>query len=259
MSKKASSPPPKKPTTNPPASRREQLRARQAEQARSETVRRWAMLGAFTLAAVLIVALVVWGITRTNQRSTSDSPNASGNSYAISVGQPDAAVTVAIYQDFMCPYCGQFERANRDDIEELVDDGTAQVQLHLMNFLDPQSQGTNYSTRAASALLAVADAEPEHVLAFNAALYDNQPTEGSTGLSDSQLADLARQVGVSEAVYSTFPQAANTERVNQSNQAALDDGISSTPTIRINGDDLPSQQIFTRGALKSAVRQAAGR
>ncbi|WP_341728156.1 DsbA family protein [Brooklawnia sp.] len=256
MSKKTNSSAPK-PSSGSPTSRRETLRTQQALEARNNRVRGWVMFGTLGVALVLIVGLVTWGITQATKPAPT-APKAVVGDYSLAIGQADAPVTIAIYQDFMCPYCGQFERTNRDDIETLVADGTAKVELHLMNFLDPQSQGTNYSTRAASALIAVASAQPEHALAFNAALYDNQPAEGSTGLDDSQLADLAREAGVSEAVYSTFPEIANADRVDRSNQAALDAGITSTPTIKINGTDFASSQIFTPGALKSAVETAAG-
>src|SRR5262249_19088729 len=97
---------------------------------------------------------------------------------AIAVGQMSAPVKLEIYLDYMCPYCGRFENANSADIAGLVKAGTIRLELHPLAFLDRMSSGTRYSTRAASAVAAVADRAPDSLLAFSAALYSAQPAEG---------------------------------------------------------------------------------
>jgi protein-disulfide isomerase len=248
--------------SKPPAggtSRREQLRQQQAQAAREHKIRTWTTIGIAGVVLALIVGAVIWSITNSSTGTPSTaSRDVATQDYALVIGEQDAPVTISIYQDYMCPYCGPFERANRDDLEALVADGTAKVELHLMNFLDPQSQGTNFSTRSANALVTVANAEPEYAMAFNAAIYDNQPGEGTSGLSDDELVALARGVGVSDAVSATFADLANADFVNGSNAAAYAAGIKSTPTVKINGEDFTGSQIFTAGALRSAVENAAG-
>ncbi len=241
------------------ASRREQLRAQQAKAAREKKIRTWVTAGIVAVVAIALVGAAAWGIVRATRQQAPVAEGAATADYALTVGEADAPVTVDIYQDYMCPYCGQFERANRDDLEALVADGTAKVNFHLMNFLDSTSQGSRYSTRAANALVTVAKAEPEHVMALNAALYDNQPSEGTRGLTDDQIADLARQAGVSETVVATFADQTNAGFVNESNNAAGAAGVDSTPTIKINGQDFAGQQIYATGALRSAVEDAAGK
>ncbi|GAA2184071.1 thioredoxin domain-containing protein [Brooklawnia cerclae] len=244
------------------ANRREQLRQQQAQAAREKKARTVVTFSVLGVALAVIVGVVVWGIASATRNSSTSQAQASGaatEDYSLVIGEQDAPVTVAIYQDFMCPYCGQFERTNRDDLEALVADGTTKVEFHLMNFLDSSSQGTNYSTRAANALVTVAKSEPEHVMALNAALYDNQPDEGTSGLSDTEIADLASEAGVSDAVISTFADLSNADFVDGSNDAAAADGVTSTPTIKINGEEFSGSQIYTAGMLKSAVEDAAGR
>ena len=241
------------------ANRREQLRAQQAKAEREKKIRTWVTTGIVAVVAVVLVGAAVWGIVSATRQQPPVAEGAATTEYALTIGEDDAPVTIDIFQDFMCPYCGQFERANRDDLESMVADGSAKVSFHMMNFLDSASQGARYSTRSANALVTVAKAEPEHVMAFNAALYDNQPAEGTRGLTDDQIADLARQAGVSEAVVATFTDQANADFVTRSNNAAGAAGVTSTPTIRINGQDFSGQQIYTAGALRSAVEDAAGR
>ncbi|MDQ7993123.1 MAG: DsbA family protein, partial [Propionicimonas sp.] len=219
--------------------RREQLQQQREQEAKERKVRNLVTYGILGVALLAIVGVIVAVVLSSRNAPVAEGGGAATGNYTLVVGEADAPVTISIYQDYMCPYCGMFERTNRDDLETMVADGTAKVEFHLMNFLDPQSQGTNFSSRAANALVTVAKAEPEHVMAFNAALYDNQPEEATAGLSDAEIANLARQAGVSNDVVATFASISNQDFVDQSNAAAFSAGVQSTPTIKINGETWP--------------------
>src|SRR5690606_13330553 len=64
---------------------------------------------------------------------------------------------------------------------------------------DNLSQGTQFSSRAASALYCVAENAPEAALPFQENIFRNQPGQGSSGLTDEQLITLAEQVGADAA------------------------------------------------------------
>jgi protein-disulfide isomerase len=251
----------KKPQNNQPAAgtRREQLQRQREQQAKESRVRNIVTFSILGVAVLAIVGVIVAVVLSSRNTPQAEGGGADSGNYTIVVGQDGAPVTVSIFQDFICPYCGDFERTNRDDLEAMVEDGTAKIEFHLMNFLD--GGGRTYSTRAANALVEVAKAEPEHVMAFNAALYDNQPEETGMGLSDAEIADLARQSGVSNEVVATFAQARYSDWVNNSNLAAYNAGVRSTPTVKINGNAWPGgdnlQPMFQAGALRAAVDEAA--
>ena len=109
----------------------------------------------------LLTAIVVVAINssqKANRDSNLDGPlvnpatmSAGGT---IPVGEADAPVTLEIFLDYMCPSCKQFENANSAQLSQWIEDGAVRVELHPMNFLDSQSQGTMYSTRAANAVAA---------------------------------------------------------------------------------------------------------
>ncbi|MGN8049525.1 DsbA family protein [Curtobacterium sp. 22159] len=97
------------------------------------------------------------------------------------------AVRITMYVDYLCPVCGQFEAANGEYIESLVDSGAATVDIHPVAILSNRSQGTKYSLRAANAAACVADNSPDQFFAVNQALFAKQPDENTAGLTDAQL------------------------------------------------------------------------
>ena len=176
---------------------------------------------------------------------------------AISVGNANAPVRLEVYLDYMCPFCGRFERANGAELGQLVADGTVQLHLYPLSFLDRSSSGTKYSTRAANAIATVADRAPDKVLTFNQALYAGQPAEGSSGLSDDQIASLAANSGVPPEVISLFHERIFEPWVSESTNAVFRTGISGTPTVKINGAVFKGD-LYTNGPLTQAIMAAKG-
>lgn len=180
-------------------------------------------------------------------------------------------VVVDVYLDFMCPYCAQFEESNEPELAALRASGDVTVVYHATSILDRLSQGTEFSTRAAVAAAVVADEAPEQFLDFNAALFANQPAENSEGLSDEEIAQIARDAGVPDEVVSRFTAADGDEewRVFAPYVASLTDnagttlrsaggsGEFTTPAIVIDG---ARWEIDWRqpGALVEALTNAKG-
>jgi protein-disulfide isomerase len=176
---------------------------------------------------------------------------------AISVGSASAPVKLEVYLDYMCPFCGRFERANGVELDRLVADGTVQLHLYPLSFLDRASSGTRYSTRAANAIATVADRAPDKVLSFNEALYADQPAEGSTGLSDDEIAALAVGSGVAPEVVSLFHERIFEPWVAKFTDEAFRSGVSGTPTVKVNGVVFKGD-LYAVGPLTQAVMAAKG-
>jgi protein-disulfide isomerase len=244
-------------TTSTKATQRELLKELRAKEAREKKVRNGITIGVIAVVALALVAGLIWLIPVLAAKN-SKTPAAGSDPYAITIGSASAPVTIDIYQDYMCPYCGQFERAQTADLKVLTDSGTAKVVFHVMAFLDDSSSGTKYSTRAANAFVVVAQKEPDKALAFNSALFVNQPSEGSTGLSDAEIATRAKSVGVSDAVASSLASLSQADFVKSSNDAAFAAGVQSTPTVKINGTAF-TRNLYSAGSLRAAAEKAAGK
>jgi protein-disulfide isomerase len=231
-----------------------------AERRKRNRTRLLMAVGLITIVG-LLVAIVVVAIlsSRTTTTSNADgplvTPASATDDGAIAVGEADAPVTVAVYLDYMCPYCGQFEKANGGELDRLIEEGTVRVELHPMSFLDKASGGTRFSTRAANAVATVAHRAPDKVLAVNRALFDRQPAEGSKGLTDAQIAEIATGAGVPQDVVTSFSALTFEPWVVEATQKAFKAGVSNTPTVKINGEDFAGD-LYTVGPLTQAIESA---
>lgn len=252
--------------TTPPTGR-DALRQRQ--QAAATTDRRVsiairsAWIAGLAVAALLI-GVTTWSIVGARSGNTAGvvaadglvTPASASDSGAIVIGKPEAKVTVTVFLDFMCPYCGQFDRVNGTALAAAVSDGTAKLELHPMSFLDDLSSGTRYSTRAANAFAAVANHDTAAALAFSQLLFAQQPAENSAGLTDATLADLASQAGAPVDVVASFSKQAYQPWVAKITKQAFDSGITGTPTVKINGQVFTGD-LYTAGPLAEAIKAAA--
>jgi Protein-disulfide isomerase len=107
-------------------------------------------------------------------------------------------VSIVTYVDYLCPYCGEFERTNADQIGKLVDSGAATIEIHPLPFLASHSAGTKYSLRATNAAACVANYEPDSFWAFNKELFEHQPSEEGPGLTDAQIKGYVKSSGVKQ-------------------------------------------------------------
>ncbi|MDR0848951.1 MAG: thioredoxin domain-containing protein [Propionibacteriaceae bacterium] len=192
--------------------------------------------------------------------ATTTAPNPSSYSFAYGAGK----VQVDLHFDFMCSACGIFERVNGEDLAALAANDTITLRMHPMNFLDSMSMGTQYSTRAASAFVAVANQRPDKALSFAALLWENQPAENTKGLTDDQIAGYARDAGVPDEVIATFSASTNATWVDASNKASLAAGVQGTPALVVDGQWIsgksgkPSIWAYaTPGVVKSELETLA--
>lgn len=226
------------------------------EQQRKERRRRTIIVVVVLALLAVIGTAVSLSIDRTGKPSAS--PQGAVATYGIPAGPASAPVKVAVYEDFMCPFCGQFERASRTALQKDVTDGSVQLQYHVLNFLDGSST-TDYSSRAANAYAAVFDdSGPQAAKKFHDLLFENQPAEGSAGISDARLLQYAVQAGADRSTVSTAIRDRSFEQwVKNGTDQASKDGVTSTPTVKVNGKTVKFQTIDELVAkVKSAV--AAG-
>lgn len=208
-----------------------------AEQKRKQRLITGLVTGGIGLVVVAVAAFVAISVIVASQPVP---PPKGGDETSIIVGKPAAKVTVDLYVDFQCPGCKNFETANKQQLAKFAADGTAKLKYHPLGFLDAQSGGNRYSSRASSASACVANLSGAPAFEkFKDILFDNQPPEGGSGMEDAQLIAFASQAGASsteiqncikQETYKGWTQAVTT--------AAGKAGVQQTPTVKVNNKDV---------------------
>lgn len=183
--------------------------------------------------------------------------------------QPSATTAdVRIWLDLQCPGCQAFEDQEHEYLADLVASGAATVEYHPIAILDRFSQGTRYSTRAASALACVADLSPDAVAAATTALFEAQPAENTTGLTDAEIMTVLRgvdglehapQVGecLTAGTFEPWVEAA-TDRATSGPLDGVDaEKITGTPTVFVNGQQWDPAAGDFREFLTGVLGEAA--
>lgn len=263
------------------AARAEALKLRDEAKRREKRNRMLAIGGLTAAVAVLVVAVILilgqeakpiaYRGSEPLDISQVTTPSAANDKGGIPVGtdrvagstvEGDAVVVEVVY-DYQCPHCANFEAANHADISSLLESGNVQFIFRPVSFMDYASNGKEFSTRASNAAAVVADRSPEYFLDFHGALFANQPT--GNGLTDDDIADIAREVGVPQETIEEFTTTApnSDERVFSRWIAAATELVSdelglSTPTIIVDGQRFPGQGvdpniIYQPGGLAAGV------
>ncbi|MBS1692948.1 MAG: DsbA family protein [Actinobacteria bacterium] len=212
-------------------------------------------IGLTAVVVVFAVALVLYIVLG------SDKP-APGEAKAIRVtsgelitkeGTTEPKAVLSLYEDFLCPACGNFERTFGPTISKLIDSGAVAADYHMVSILD--ARGGGYSSRSGAAAYCVADESIDAFRRFHSALYTTeiQPQEGGGTYPDNaRLIELARQAGAAGSV----PDCINSDRyVKMVQGMAAATGVNATPTVRINGEDYSPT---TPDALVAKIKEIVG-
>ncbi|MEC3952572.1 thioredoxin domain-containing protein [Nocardia sp. CDC153] len=161
---------------------------------------------------------------------------------AIVLGKPNVAKTIDIYEDPLCPACGQLEKTYGQEIAQQVDLGKIAVRYRLVNFLDSRSKSKDYSTRAVAANECVAQAGTGPVYSrFHSLLFTTeQPSEGGSDHDNKALADIAKQAGAGDDVAKCITSGDRADTARAHAEAALKslsdklNGRAATPAVYID-------------------------
>jgi protein-disulfide isomerase len=216
---------------------------------RQETARRRRrrLVTSSLVAALLLVAgMIGFAAYAAQQPGNVKAPTAaSAQPTGLTVGH--GPVTVDLYVDLMCPICKAYEQQAGPVLDNYVKEGRITLVYHPLNILDDNST-TQYSTRAGAAVAAAAD--QGKLVQYLEALYKAQPPEQSAGLTDAQLIEIGRSVGITS---DQFANAVNSGKyrdwITYVTSKADERGVQGTPTVFVDGHQIDN----TVTALETAV------
>lgn len=147
----------------------------------------------------------------------------------------DGPARVDLFIDFLCPYCRAFEARAGAVLQRLVADGAATLVYHPVAFLDDQSLGARFSTRAAAAAGCAADAG--RFEAYKETLFAYQPAEGTIGLDDDQLAMLGADAAIGREPFGhCVRERSHVAWAEAVTARAARDGVNGIPTVFVDGE-----------------------
>lgn len=259
------------PTSATTGARRNDARTKAARlqaQAAAAERRRRSILVAVAVAVVTALAVGVTLVVRHHNATSGQVDAKFGKQGVIAVPAPAGsrpaaknAVTIRTAFDYICPYCKQLEEQTDAWQQEQVKAGRIKREIIPVAVLNDSSNGTRYSTRSAAAAYAVATADPSKVLDFTAAMYADQPEEGSDGLSNARILQTARRfVAHNSAMDNDITARRYESYVTRVSDQASKDGLAATPTVWVNGTKVAFDHSSPMlDQLKKAVDEAATR
>jgi protein-disulfide isomerase len=163
----------------------------------------------------------------------------------VQLSAPGATPIVDIFEDPMCPFCGQLEVKHGQELAQKIDEGSVGVRYHMVVLpqLDESSSSGDYSSRAVAASHCVAESGSAVTYsAFHATLFsaEFQPEEnGDSDHSNAELADMATASGAPESVATcitsgTMADAASAD-AETARAALAAAGAAGTPGVLVDG------------------------
>jgi protein-disulfide isomerase len=226
-----------KPLTN---KEKQRLRAERAAAALKEKQRRERRRQIFTAVGVLLALVLVVGAgffinsMRDDTSKTASKIPAPGSQYGLTIGSASAPHQVVVYEDFLCPFCGEFEAASHEQLAQLADQGKVQVEYRPIVLL---SGAGPYSSRATLIWWLVQDKYGDDVAKkFHDLLFANQPSEQGPFPSRDDLYALAAQAGANaDELKTAMDNGEGAAEVADATNVAQDLGVNSTPTLVLDG------------------------
>jgi protein-disulfide isomerase len=223
------------------------------------------------VAAVVIIGVVIAVILGSSTGAGSGGTGASGSSalpagatgtgggiVANAATAKPGAPTLDLYEDFQCPICGQLEKLFGPQISTMAKSGDVKLVVHMMSFLD-NNLHNDASVRSAAAAACAADAGK--FLDYHGVVYANQPSKEGQGYTDDQLRQFASKAGLSGAALTAwdkcFTDKTHLGYAQDVETAAEKAGVFGTPTLKLNGKDLPLQNLspqYLTDQVKAATK-----
>jgi protein-disulfide isomerase len=240
---------PNEPLKKPTNKEKQRLRAERAAEALREKERRERRRQILTVAGVLAAIILAVGAgflvnsTRDSTDKVAAAAPAAGSDLGLTIGPDSAPHKVVIYEDFLCPFCGELEKASHEELASLAGAGKVQVEYRPISIL---SRIDAYSEEAAEAFATVLEQSgPDVAKKFHDLLYANQPSEKGPFPSADDIGDLATQAGADDAAVSAFQDGDGAQWVQKANQAADDIKLQGTPTVLLDGKAFTSGRTMT--------------
>lgn len=238
-------------------SKRQALRAQRERKQRQQRMVTIGIVAAIALglAALLIAPSIIEARTPVGdivQITPKERPAGTG----LALGDPNAPVTIEVFEDFQCPACRSYSSDVEPQVlDNLVATGQAYYVYRQYPFLDDRSP-SNESDQAANASMCAS--EQDRFWDYHDMLFANWNGENQGAFSDKRLVAFAEALGLD---MNQFNQCFESNKYRDQIQADLAAGqaygATGTPSVFINGQQVAPGYVPTFDQINQAVQAAA--
>jgi protein-disulfide isomerase len=228
-------------------SKRQELRAKRAQQERTQRILIIAGVAIIALAIVLLLALPAirdWTqpVGDIKEHPLMNRPQVKFNG----MGDPNAPVKIIEYSDFQCPYCGKFTLDTEQQlIDAYVATGKVYFEYHSFGVFIGEESG-----RAAEAAYCAGD--QNKFWEMHDIIFANQTGENVGAYTDKRLTAFAKKLGLEMGAFNDcFTSGKYADQVKQDGVAGQQAGVKATPSFTINGKLFEGAQPFS--AFKTEI------
>lgn len=211
-----------------------------------------------TLITLGVLALAILGVILYVRLAPQNTANAAASGELVledqpMLGQPDAPVEIAVFEDFKCPACAFFDENVLPQVErELI--GTGQARMYFVNypFLGPDS------TTAAIASECAYRQDEAAFWTFKTYIFRSQGDETQEWATPARLAEIARDnvPGLdADELRTCTEEERHADVVQADRELGNRVGVQGTPTVFVDGVALED---FSFETIQAAVQNAQG-
>lgn len=233
---------------------REILKERQLQAKKAAALRKKIAYGIIGVIILALFATIIWvavNATGKNPDNAVDSGNSTatvkpahatekGDGIIVNPGVAKAdAPKVSLYFDYLCPHCLQFEKAFGPVLKQLAEAGDIELVNHEVNLFEGDQIGPSTLAGVAAAC---AD-EAGVYLKYHEAVFPKMAEANDTLIRD----EIPKEIGLSGEKLQKFQKCydarATLKFVQEMSKTAYNAGIQGTPTVTVNGKQVPLQKL----------------
>jgi len=239
-------------------SKRDAIKAQRTKKKRQGRMNTLLWVGGFIVILVLIlISPSIYNAVKPAGEFIRITPESHPMEAGKTIGNPDATVTVEVYEDFQCPACKEYTSSIEIQLVESTYMTNGQVKYVFMQypFLD-SSTVTKESHQAANASMCAL--EQGRFWDYHDILYVNQgAVENGGSFNDKRLGAFAESLGLDMTTYnkcfSADKYSPDIEAEFQQGQTA---GVTGTPTVIVNGTIITPGFVPTYEQITAAIDAA---